>query len=117
MGGEGGIGRGSQTPPSNETLPRCQPPSLGSLVSRPVPAPGCPAPGRPQTLPGLTGRPAVSGLAGKRGGMRHQAHSARSTRAGARSQRTEPALGREGGSWSLSLHPDGGKEGKARKGP
>ena len=44
MGGEEGIGRGSQTLPSNETLPRCQPPSQGSLVSHPVPPPGCPAP-------------------------------------------------------------------------
>lgn len=56
VGGEGEIGRGSQMLLSNETLPRCQPPSLGSLVSHPVPPPGCPAPAPAPEPPGPHGK-------------------------------------------------------------
>ena len=72
---------------------------------------------RLQSLPGLMGRLPVNGLVGRKGDKRREAHSAHSAQAGARPQWTEPALGQEGGSWSLLLHGDGEKEGKAQMGP
>lgn len=111
------IGRGSQTLPSKETLPRCQPPSLGSLVSHPVPPPGCPAPDPVPEPPRPHGEAGGEWAVGRKGGKRRQVHSAHSAQAGARPQRTEPTLGQEGGSWSLSLHGDGEKEGRTRTGP
>lgn len=60
------IGRGSQTLPSKETLPRCQPllwVPLCPTLSHPLDA-LCLT--RLQSLPGLTGRLAVNGLLGGR---------------------------------------------------